>query len=188
MGIFSKDIESENKKRLRRLLNSSMPLNCPKGWEMKTFAIGGLTEVGFSINQPEILLVISSQGRGTIDCSKFEKIDRSEDILGDWVNYQEMWALGIGIVEGEKINIAGLHGGGLPYRNIEGDGIQSMPLDWPIIDLVFEPKFESIYSKKDSENCVRIFRGFELRAYGFSRTGNSFVTATSSEVNIYRRI
>jgi hypothetical protein len=33
------------------------------------FVLGGLSEVGFSKNHPELLLVVSSQGKGIIDCS-----------------------------------------------------------------------------------------------------------------------
>lgn len=159
----------------------------PTGWIKETFAVGGLSEVGFSKKYPELLLVVSSQGRGIIDCSKLELIERDYNDNFDWINTFELWAMGIGKIADEKIMVAGLHGGGLPNSNEFGDGIQYMATKWPIIDLIFEPNFKSIYKEGDEKNCSRIFHDYELRAYGFSYDGQYFITATSSEVNVYRK-
>jgi len=48
MKLFNKNIEEENRKRLRAILSKIPKQVCPSGWEMKTFAVGGLTEIGFS--------------------------------------------------------------------------------------------------------------------------------------------
>lgn len=180
-------IEDENRLRLQKLVDNAKKSDIPTGWEKETFAIGGLSEVGFSKKHPELILVVSSQGRGIIDCSKLELIERDNNDDFDWINSNELWAMGIGKLSDEKIMVGGLHGGGLPLSNKFGDGIQYMATEWPIIDLIFEPNFKSIYKEDDGKYCFRIFHDYELRAYGFSYNGEYFATATSSEINVYRK-
>lgn len=154
---------------------------------METFAVGGLTEVGFSINNPELLLVISSQGRGVINCSEFKLTDRDYDTYADWIDYIELIADGIGKLNNERIRISGLHGGGLPLMNEFGDSLQMVTPEWPIFSIIFEPRGKSVFSEKNAEDCFQIFRDYELRSYGFSPNGKFFSIATNSEVNIYRK-
>jgi len=189
MNFFKKNVnpDNENRLRLQKVANQAKICDIPNGWQKETFAVGGLSEVGFSKKYPELLLVISSQGRGLIDCSKFELTDRDYDTNWEWINSYELWAIGIGKLSDEKIMVSGLHGGGLPSSNQEGDFIQFMAIDWPIIDLIFEPNFKSIYKEDEGKDCFRIFHDYELRAYGFSFDGKYFITATSSEVNVYRK-
>lgn len=187
MNIFDDNIENENRLRLQKLVDATITSEAPKGWIKETFAVGGLTEVGFSKEYSELLLVISSQGRGVIDCSKFELIERDYNDDHDWINSQELWATGIGKLSNEKIMVSGLHGGGLPLTNPFGDSIQYMAIKWPIIDLIFEPSFKSIYKDGDQKHCFRVFHDYEVKTYGFSYCGKYFIIATSSEVNIYRK-
>ncbi len=187
MSILNKNHENENKIRLQKLVNKAKISEIPIGWRKETFAIGGLSEVGFSKKHPELLLVISSQGRGIIDCSKLELTDRDNNTNYDWFNSYELWSIGIGKLSNEKISVGGLCGGGLPRLNQFGDGIQYMATEWPIIDLIFQPNFKSIYKEGDGKDCFRIFHDYELRTYGFSYNGEYFVTATSSVVNVYSK-
>jgi len=186
MNFFNKNNEDENKKRLQNLVNQTKKIDEPNGWKKITFAIGGLTEIGFSKQNPNLLLVISSQGRGIIDCQKRELIERDNDTNWDWIDSYEMTSKGIGVLSNEIILVSGLHGGGLPLMNKNGDGLLYMATEWPIIDIIFEPNFKSIYKENEAKECSRIFHEYELRAYGFSYDGETFVIATSSEINIYR--
>ncbi|WP_193218023.1 MULTISPECIES: hypothetical protein [unclassified Imperialibacter] len=154
---------------------------------MKSFSVGGLTDVGFSLLYPEILLVVSAQGRGLIDCKKFILSDRDSEVDGNWLNYQELWSFGIGKVSQEKIKIAGLNGGGLSTLTENGDSLELMALDWPICDIVFQPNWNSIYQEKSSHDCFNIFRDSELRAYGFSSNGQFLAIATGADVIVYSR-
>ena len=187
MNIFNKNKEDENKKRLQNLVNQAIEIDEPSGWEKSIYAIGGLTEIGFSKQNPNLLLVISSQGRGIIDCQNSELIERDDDTSWDWIDSYEMTAQGIGVLSNEKILVSGLHGGGLPLMNKNGDGLLYMATEWPIIDIIFAPHFKSIYKKNEAKECFRIFHDYELRAYGFSYNGETFVIATSSEISIYRK-
>ena len=186
MNFFNKNKEDENKKRLQNLINQTKVIDEPNGWKKSMFAIGGLTEIGFSKQNPYLLLVISSQGRGVIDCQMSELIERDNDTNFDWINSYEMTSQGIGILSNEIVFVSGLHGGGLPLMNKNGDGLLYMATEWPIIDIIFEPNFKSIYKENEAKECFRIFHDYELRAYGFSYDGETFVIATSSEISIYR--
>jgi hypothetical protein len=186
MNFFNKNKEEENKKRLQNLVNQTKEIDEPNGWRKTVFAIGGLSEIGFSKQNPNLLLVVSSRGRGVIDCQKSELIERDDDTNSDWIDSYEMTAQGIGILSNEKILVSGLHGGGLPLMNKNGDGLLYMATEWPIIDIIFEPNFKSIYKENEVKECFRIFHDYELRTYGFSYDGETFVIATSSEINIYR--
>lgn len=186
MRFFKKDVEEENRSRLREILAKTKNQNCPEGWEFEQFSVGGLTEVGFSENTPNLLLVISSNGRGLFDCSKLERIDR--DPNDDFeIDYSNLLCNGIGELKDEKIRIAGLHGGGLPNGNSNGESIEIMALDWPKTDIIFQPKWTSVYSERDTEKCTKIYSSYTLKIYGFSKTGNCFVIGTSSDLLIFKK-
>ncbi|OQP50191.1 hypothetical protein A4D02_27570 [Niastella koreensis] len=80
--------------------------------------------------------------------------------------------------------VSGLHGGGLPLMNKSGDILLFMATEWPIIDIIFEPNFKSIYKENQAKECFRVFHDYELCTYGFSFNGETLVIATSSEINI----
>ena len=187
MRFFKKKPEDENKKRLHSLVNQTKKTDAPKGWRKTVFAIGGLSEIGFSKQYSNLLLVISSQGRGVINCESSELLDRDYDTNFDWIDSYELTAKGIGILSNEKVIVSGLHGGGLPLMNKNGDSLIFMATEWPIIDIIFEPNFKSIYKEDQVKECFEIFHDYELRTYGFSYDGKTFVIATSSEINIYRK-
>ncbi|HPE54825.1 MAG TPA: hypothetical protein PK904_00385 [Bacteroidales bacterium] len=189
MGIFSKNKGSKekNKLRLQNIVDLTIKSAIPSGWKMKTFAIGGLTEVGFSKKNPRLLLIISSQGRGVIDCSKLELTARDHDTTYDWINSYELWSFGIGELSDEKVLVGGLHGGGLPHTCIFGDSLIYMATDWPTIDIIFEPNLKSVFKEEDAQDCYRVFHNSGLRAFGFSYNGQYFIIATSSEVMVYSK-
>jgi hypothetical protein len=67
---------------------------------LATHAIGGLTGVGFA-NNSDLLLVVSSQGRGVFDCRTGQRIarDRTEPEVS-WCDEYRLRAIGIGPLEG----------------------------------------------------------------------------------------
>src|SRR6266536_2554437 len=134
MNFFNKNQEDENKKRLQNLIKQTREIDEPTGWRKTVFSIGGLSEIGFSKQNSNLLLVISSQGRGLIDCQSCELIERDYDTNWDWIDSYELTAQGIGVLSNEKILVSGLHGGGLPLMNKNGDGLLYMATEWPVID------------------------------------------------------
>lgn len=96
-----KKIENDNREQKLKLVDKVQNSIQAKGWtEPALFVVGGLTEVGFS-ESGEYLLLVSSSGRGLIDCTKLEKIARDYDdgdslelIAPEWPKYQVIFQPG----------------------------------------------------------------------------------------------
>jgi hypothetical protein len=159
----------------------------PAPWKKVTgFAIGGLTEVGYAPDS-DLLLVVSGQGRGVFNCVTGEKIARDSDDSLDFIDATKLVASGIGPLEGQRIRMGGLHGGGLPNSTADGWGLEALPLPWPHYHVFLTAPWKTVYD--DAEHAVKVEtdEACELRAYGFSETGRSFVVALSCEIAIFAR-
>jgi hypothetical protein len=163
----------------------SAPIALPSlPWQqIAAHAVGGLTEVGFA-DDSDLLLVVSSQGRGVIDCRSGERVarDRTEPDDG-WYDERRLRAFGIGPLEGQLIRLAGLHGGGLLNCGKGGWWANAITLDWPDVSLLLGGPWGWIYDGKTPFVKLAIER--ELRAFGFSETGESLVIATSDNVSVF---
>lgn len=187
MSVFRKKSNDQvNRIRLQKLVATTQTADAPKGWGKQSFAIGGLTEIGFSKENPELLLVISTQGYGVFDCDKLQRVDRDSNIEVTCNTY-ELWTNGIGILANEKISVAGIYGGGLPLVNQFGDYLRYMAPEWPRVTIIFEPDGKSVYKKEEAKACFTIYNDYEVVTFGFSYSGNYFVIATSSDIYIYRK-
>ena len=120
------------------------------------------------------------------DCSKLARIDRDPSDDFD-IDYSNLLCNGIGELKDEKIRIAGLHGGGLPNGNLHGESIEVMALDWPKTDIIFQPKWTSVYFERDTEKCIKIYSTDTMKVYGFSKIGSYFVIGTSSDLLIFKK-
>jgi len=166
----------------------SKPVESPPApWkQVAVFAIGGLTEVGYAPDS-DFLLVISHSGRGVFDCTNGEKLARDVNDSPNFINQFKLEALGIGPLEGQWIRVGGLHGGGLPNSTDDGWGLIALPLPWPKYYVFLTSSWKSIY--RGTEHAVKVATDevCELRAYGFSETGRSFVIATSCDITLFTR-
>ncbi len=172
-------METEHRARLLALLEK-IPCGVPAGWEKETFAVGGLTYLGFSNLQTEKLVVISSQRQSVIDCRTWEKIDCEG-------SYDEENLVACAEPLGDElIPIAGEVGGGLRRLAPPGDGLDTAAPFWPKELVIFMPQYASWY--QSPETCTIIFDDYGPKAFGFSRCGNYMAVGTSSEVDIFRRI
>ncbi|HEX8606076.1 MAG TPA: hypothetical protein VF774_25765 [Pseudoduganella sp.] len=179
--------EQQNRERLIRLVTALPSSSTPQGWQQTgTFAIGGLSDIGFSKNF-ELLLIISSSGRGVIDCTTGEKIARDDEVDGDWYLPSMLQCQGIGPLKTETVQIAGLQGGGLPISNQFGESLTLVSPSWPRSDLIFCAPGKSPLIEGHQTGCEIVGSYYEVRAFGFSWTGNSFVIATSSDVVAFKR-
>ena len=114
---------------LRKELRGLQTVPPPKPWhKVSMVAVGGLRAVGFDRNS-ELLLVVSSAGRGVIDCQSGKKIARDEGEYYEHGSFLE--AVGIGPLEGKAIRISGSAGGGLPTATDDGWSIELVTLEWP---------------------------------------------------------
>ncbi len=180
------EYQRTNRDRLIGILSGIERAVCPNGWERKgPFAVGGLTEIGFSRNS-EMLLVVSSAGRGVIDCAIGKKVARDDEADGDWYSAKDLTCIGIGPIEGEVISIAGLNGGGMRNSNDHGESLELVAPDWPVYDLIYCNPYKTALLSEHQKGCQIIASGHIL-AHGFSWSGRSFAYATSSDVTIFAR-
>ena len=165
---------------------SRMAVTDPPSWvRIASHSIGGLTEIGYS-NDSDLLLVISAQGRGLFNCENGERIAR--DRAEDWPELDQvrLTSNGIGPLADVQVNLAGLHGGGLPMMTQDGWSLESISLDWPDYEIFLTQGFNSLFH--GDGHSYKIQTGVTvLRAIGFSTTGKSFVVATSHWLDIYAR-
>lgn len=162
------------------------------GQEHAPVAGGGVTEVGWSASG-EHVLVISASGRGVLDATTGAWVgrDRGTD-FGDWFDPFRLIAAGTGPCEGEQITMAGLAGGGLAALAHDGWSLEIVYPDWPMADIILCAPGLSILHEpgrpgRHLSSCRRIARTLELRAAGFSPTGDSIVVAAGDGVTIFRR-
>jgi hypothetical protein len=160
----------------------------PSPWKLAGgSAVGGLSDVGFAPGS-DLLLVVSSQGRGVFDCLTGERVarDRSvpEGASPDWQDPFELWAVGIGPLAGQHIRTAGLSGGGLSVATRDGWSVERLALEWPDETLLLRRGWGFGYRP---DEIFKIAVHSEVRAWGFSPTGRSLVYATSSDLAIWSR-
>lgn len=151
--------------------------------EVAVHAVGGLTEVGFA-DDTDLLLAVSSNGRGVFDCRSGQLVarDRTEPD-NSWHDERRLRAFGIGPLDGRLVRLSGLHGGGLLNSGRDGWWVDAITLDWPDVSLLLGGPWGWIYDGKSPFVKLGVER--EVCAFGFSDTGNTFVLATSSDVRIF---
>lgn len=154
------------------------------------WAIGGLREIGFLENS-DVLMVLSSQGRGIFNCLTAERIERdSRDYYTNKWNPENGNVKGVGEYENENFIC-----GGFEYPDIlskeTSDGFTT-EIKTKKFKFLFPEDANAgtlfIHSpdKKMKIEIAQSDYGFD-RAYGFSPTGKSFVFSTSSEIEFWIR-
>ncbi len=160
-------------------------------WAHKsTFAIGGLHNTGYAPNS-DYLLVLSPQGEGIFDCVTGEKIARKYN-NEDWydeLNQQTFAIKGFNILHDIEVVTCGLYGGdNLPKATNDGWQLEMLdpaPEDEPFQQFMVRRVY--LVSPKGEKTFIGKDGACELRALGFSQTGNSLIIATSCELIIYSR-
>ena len=157
----------------------------PSPWRLTVQSgIGGLTDVGFGPDT-DLLLVVSSQGRGLFDCTTGERVARDGDVKSDFHDASRLLADGIGPLDGISVPTAGLNGGGVSRGTSDGWSVDDFTLDWPHHTLLLNGPFSWPYDINGQ--LWKIGAEPEVRAFGFSTTGLSLVIATSSDVTAWSR-
>jgi len=164
----------------------------PSPWhEAGVHAVGGLTDVAFA-ESSDLLLVVSSSGRGLFDCSSGQRIarDDSDDFQHDTSN---LVVAGIGPLASQRLHTAGVHGGGLAVTTADGWSLDLLCLSWPRQSLFLTPPGHWLYrtaqggSDGSDDTTSKIATDSEIRAFGFSPTGRAFIFATGSDISVFNR-
>lgn len=192
MGLFNKknsnsyvnynidEIENNNRQVVCAKLENIPNVDAPAGWKRIEIAVGGLLYIGFSDVDTKKLICISSQGQSVINCETGE-VDFCDE------NYDEFELTAIAEELGNEIvHIAGIGGGGLRHYSRTGDMLVSVAPQYPIEKIIFEPNYKSCFTQP--EDCLCIYKGYEIRAYGFSRCGNYIAVCDSADLIIFKRV
>jgi hypothetical protein len=157
-------------------------------WQRTIHAVGGLTEIGY-VPASDLLLAVTYSGRGLFDCTSGQRVvrDHTPPEEGEWYDDTGLLARGIGPADRQLIRLAGLHGGGLPRCARDGWSLELVAPDWPLQSIIIQPPGRCVLIERFAAGCAKIEEDHEIRAFGFSDTGRSFVVAVPHSLMIYSR-
>ena len=171
--------EIEHRKKMQCIIQR-IPSGVTDGSEKITYAVGGLTYLGFSNIHTEKLVVRSTQRQSIIDLKTGSKTYCTE-------NYDEDVLIALADELGDEIvPIAGDGGGGLRRFSKDGNALVPVAPFWPMVKIIFMPNY-TLYTL-NPEKCTIIFEDYEIKAFGFSKCGNYIAVGTSDTLNIFRKI
>lgn len=174
---------------IRRQIRTTPLTPAPSPWRVSgVFAVPMMEAIGFD-RDSELLLVISRDSLGVIDCASGETIARKSGTQQDAWSKHLLHAKGIGPLEHVDVGIAGRMGGGLPRATEDGWSLELVTLEWPTQDVLLVPPGRALFvcHEDDDARFVRIDSHPEVHACGFSFSGRSLVIAAGDELTIYHR-
>lgn len=201
MGDHLADLEpqlaelTDYQRGLRRRFLQSRVVPVPRPWrpaETPWTPVGGLQGVGFAVDpasRKDLLLVTSLDGHGLFDAVSGQKLARDRDPDPDVpCPDDDLSCPGLGPIAGVPVRIAGLHGGGLHTGTHDGWLIDVVSPDWPHERVLLSHEGDP-FRGEEGVTWWHIFHSnfSELRAAGFSPSGNTLVVATSSDVTVWTR-
>ena len=135
--------------------------------------------MGFA-DDTDLLLVVSSAGRGLFDLISGERVARDPDDTYAWFDAFNLRCRGLGSSSQQWIRTAGLSGGGLAHGTADGwrleQGNRAVSLLAP-----FAPgRLRESWQLEEGAG--------EFRAAGFSPTGRTLIYASSADLAVYRRV
>ncbi|KJZ44048.1 hypothetical protein [Pseudomonas fluorescens] len=173
--------------QLRTVINQCQTSQPPSPWELAgEWTVASLYDIGFD-RDSELLLVSSSSGLGLFDCETGKKIarDTSDRALTD----RFLECKGIGALENKTIHMAGVYGGSLPSTTSDGWTTETVTLKWPEHHLLLLKPGAWLHGAECNQpsSFHKLAIEYDMRAFGFSYTGQTLVIATSGDVVIYKR-
>jgi hypothetical protein len=161
----------------------------PAPWRLVQFVrLGGVYGVGYG-ESSDLLMVVSSAGRGVFDCFTGDKVARDYDEnIEAWYSEDGLSAEGIGPLLGSSVAIAGIYGGGLRLMTSDRWEMELVSPNWPNSFLLLRPPWRAgMDDWKDALKIAPRAGDDDIVAYGFSPTGLSFVCVTSSGADLFAR-
>jgi hypothetical protein len=159
--------------------------HAPAPWTSRNIIrAGGLVGLGFGASS-DLLLVVTHDGRGVIDCLTGELLARDPDPIYP-LDEESREVTGIGPIADQEIVIAGdVYGGSLLQSTEDGWSLTGTLTNQSNDVLTLTPppaEAGQQYEKVQFSDFVP-----EIRVFGFSPTGRSFVIGTGAEVTIFAR-
>jgi hypothetical protein len=123
------------------------------------------------------------------DCREAGLLARDDD-AGFRFDVGNLVVAGIGPLAQALVRTSGLHGGGLAVTNVDGWELERHPLSWPDDEFFLSPPGQTILWQPpgDAMKLTKL-AGFssEVRAFGFSPTGKTFIIATAADISVFGR-
>ena len=174
---------------IRRQIRTTPLTSPPSPWRVSgVFAVPQLEAIGFD-RDSELLLVISRDSLGVIDCASGGTIARKSGTQNETRPQHLLQAKGIGPLEHTDVGIAGRRGGGLPRATGDGWSLELVTLEWPTQEVLLVAPGNALFvcHEDDDARFVRIESHPDIHACGFSFSGKSLVIATGDELTVYYR-
>ncbi|MEU6507435.1 hypothetical protein [Streptomyces sp. NPDC046942] len=181
---------------MRQRLLAAPVVPAPEPWQRIAYApVGGLLGIGFASHPgtgEDLVMVVSHEGHGLFDAVTGEKIarDRDPDPEDDGRDVDPaLWCPGLGPVAGSRVRIAGLFGGELHTTSGDGWKLEVVAPAWPNERVLLSRDGGLPHSGPYGERWWHIFHSHysELRAAGFSPSGQTLAVATSSDLSLWTR-
>ncbi|MGP4085631.1 hypothetical protein [Streptomyces sp. KR55] len=189
---------SAYQRALRDRLLAVPVVPAPEPWQPvfeRRVPVGGLLGIGFASHPDDghdLVMVVSHDGHGLFDAVTGEKIARDrdpdpEDSTPDAV--ADLSCPGLGPVAGSRVRIAGLFGGGLHTTTADGWTLEVVTPAWPNDRVLLSRDGGLPHAGPHGERWWHIFHSHysELRAVGFSPSGQTIAVATSSDISLWTR-
>ncbi len=157
--------------------------------------MGGLLGIGFATapgTGHDLVMVVSREGHGLFDTLTGEKTARNRDPDPDDSTpdaVPDLTCPGLGPVAGTRVRIAGLFGGGLHTTTADGWTLEVVSPEWPDHRVLLSTDGGMPHNGPHGERWWHIFDANypELRAAGFSPSGDTLAIATSSDLALWTR-
>lgn len=187
---------SPYQREMRQRLLAAPVVPAPAPWRRIACApVGGLLGIGF-VSHPgtghDLVMVVSNDGHGLFDGVTGEKIARDRD-PDDEDDSREadpaLWCPGLGPAAGVRVRIAGLFGGDLHTTSGDGWKLEVVAPVWPNERVLLSRDGGLPHPGPHEEDWWHVFHSdySELRAAGFSPSGQTIAVATSSDLSLWTR-
>nr|WP_217161682.1 hypothetical protein [Streptomyces sp. AC512_CC834] len=187
---------SAYQRAMRNRLLAAPVVPPPEPWQSVGFApVGGLLGIGFASHPDsghDLVMVVSHDGHGLFDAVTGEKVarDRDPDPEGSTPDdAADLSCPGLGPIAGSRVHIAGLFGGGLHTTTADGWALEVVTPAWPNDRVLLSRDGGLPHAGPHGERWWHIFHSdySELRAAGFSPSGDTIAVATSSDLSLWAR-
>jgi hypothetical protein len=142
-----------------------------------THPFEGVTAVGFAPGT-ELLIVLTHSGISVVDGTTGDTLAEQGDADDD--DPYPVSVNGIGPLQGQRIAVAGLWGGGLRWFSPDGWSLSAIAPRWPTQSVALMPPDSGEPIESPELATVLVDGAFSnIRAFGFSDTGRTLVVATT---------
>ncbi|MER5760863.1 hypothetical protein [Streptomyces sp. NPDC002082] len=188
---------TEYQQKLRERYLAAPVMRAPEPWQPvldRRTPVGGLLGIGFAVHPDsghDLVMVVSNDGHGLFDAVTGEKIARDRDPDPDTSTPDaspDLACPGFGPIEGTRVHIAGLFGGGLHSTTPDAWTLDVVHPDWPH-DRVILSVDGGAHEGPPGGTWWHVFhsRYSQFRAAGFSPSGLTLAVATSSDLTLWVR-